>query len=162
MSTKIAAFFATAVLFVVAAAHAGEGHQSTTFRLRAGSAIVTHWIETHPDDLEIAAGGEVLATKDDMAKVRTDSPEAGELVFIIRRKGENGRYVEKMIKRISGPIAAHSTEVSIATGPIGGSEVTIRMSASVNGLQPIKISVGLRRAIRGMRAELERRFGAVE
>jgi hypothetical protein len=156
MSTKIAAFF---LALSAVPANAGQGHQSTTFRVRASAATVNRWIEDHADELETAAGGEVLATKDDMANVRTDSPEAGELVFIIRRTGSRGRYVETLIKRVTGPMTAHSSEITVSQA-IGGSEVTVRMSASVNDLAPIKISVGLRRSIRGMRAELERRFGA--
>jgi hypothetical protein len=157
MSTKFAAIFA--VILLEGFAHAGEGRQTATFHLRASAATVSRWIEEHPDAIQAAGGGEVLATKDDMAKVRMDSPEAGELIFIVRRGGERGHYVETLIKPIRGPMTAHVAEIAVERA-IGGSDVTVRMSASVDGLAPIKISVGLRRAIRGMKAELERRFGA--
>jgi hypothetical protein len=50
------------------------------------------------------------------------------------------------------------TEVTVVANPSGGCDLTIRMTATVDDVANVKIAVGCRKAIKGMRALLERTF----
>ena len=157
----------TGVLLVAAlalasgSAVAGYAKQETNFHLEVSPAKVGDWIEHHPADVERAAGVNVLSQRDDLVKLEK-SDEHGQYVFWVRRSAERGNYREVLVETVRGGLSAEQTEIVVVPTATGGCDVTIRMTATVDDLGNVKIAVGCRRAIKGVRALLERVFGPVE
>jgi len=157
----------TAVLLVAAlalasrSAVAGYAKQETSFHLEVSPAQVGEWIEHHPSDVERAAGVNVVSQRDDLVKLER-SDEHGQYVFWVRRLAERGKYREVLVESVRGGLSAEQTEIVVVPNAAGGCDVTIRMTATVDDLANVKIAVGCRRAIKGVRALLERVFGQVE
>ncbi len=140
---------------------AGYAKQETSFHLEVSPAKVGEWIEHHPGDVERAAGVNVVSQREDLVKLeRTD--EHGQYVFWVRRSAEQGKYREVLVETVRGGLSAEQTEIVVVPNSTGGCDVTIRMTATVDDLANVKIAVGCRRAIKGVRALLERVFGQVE
>jgi hypothetical protein len=146
------------LLFVPRLALAGSARQETEFHLDAPSGRVSNWIERHPADLERAARAEVVTERGDLVKLDV-SDEHGRYVFWVKRLAERGRYREVLVETVSGALTAQETEVLVVANPEGGCDVTIRMSATVDDVANVKIAVGCRKAIKRMRALVERTFG---
>jgi hypothetical protein len=138
-------------------AMAGYAKQETEFHLDAPAAKVCDWIEHHPQDLEQAAGATVVAQRDDYVKL-DKSDEHGRYIFWVKRFAERARYREELVRPVSGGITSQRTEVVVVANPSGGCDVTIRMTATIDDVANVKIAVGCRRAIKGMRALVERTF----
>jgi hypothetical protein len=147
-----------ALLFVPRLALAGSARQETEFHLDAPAGRVSNWIERHPADLERAARAEVVTERGDLVKLDV-SDEHGRYVFWVKRSAERGRYREVLVETVSGALTAQQTEVLVVANPEGGCDVTIRMSATVDEVANVKIAVGCRKAIKRMRALVERMFG---
>jgi len=137
---------------------AGYAKQETEFHLDAPAAKVCDWIEKHPKDLERAAGADVVAERDDLVKLdRTD--ERGRYIFWVKRSAVRGRYREVLVETVAGGLTRWQTDVLVVANPEGGCDVTIRMTATVDDVANVKIAVACRRAIKGMRALVEKTFG---
>jgi hypothetical protein len=149
---------AVALLITPGITFGGWAKQETEFHLDAPAAKVCDWIEQHPADLERAAGATVVTERDDSAKLETTDNEQGHYVFWVKRSATRGRYREVLVSTVSGAISREQTEVLVVTNPAGGCDVTVRMTATVDGIANMKIAVGSRRAIKGMRALIERTF----
>jgi hypothetical protein len=148
----------TVALFVLpSSAAAGYAKQETEFHLDASAAKVCAWIERHPVDLERAAGASVVAQRDDYVKL-DKSDEHGQVVFWVKRSAQRGQYRETLVESVSGGLQRQQTEILVVADPSGGCDVTIRMTATVDDVANVKIAVACRRAIKGMRALMERTF----
>jgi hypothetical protein len=137
---------------------AGYAEQETEFHLDAPAAKVCDWIERHPADLERAAGAIVLAERDVYAKL-DQSDEHGQNVFWVKRSAQRGRYREILTESVIGAMSREQTDILVVPNQSGGCDVTIQMTATVDGVANMKIAVASRRAIRGMRGLVERTFG---
>jgi hypothetical protein len=155
----IVALFLLPGFVLRSSAAAGYAKQETEFHLDAPAAKVCAWIEHHPADLERAAGASVVTERDDYVRLgRTD--EHGQYEFWVRRSGQRGQYRETLVKSLSGGVQRQQTEVLVVANPSGGCDLTIRMTATVDDVANVKIAVACRRAIKGMRALLEKNFEA--
>jgi hypothetical protein len=135
----------------------GYAKQETEFHLDVPAAKVCDWIEHHPEDLERAAGATVVARREDDVKLDKIENES-RYVFWVKRSAQRGRYRETLIQTITGGLTKQQTEIVVVTSESGGCDVTIRMTANVDDVANVKIAVACRRAIKGMRALLERTF----
>ena len=142
-------------------AFAGNAKQETEFHVDAPAAKVCDWIERHPADLERAGGAKVLAEHDVYVKL-DQSDEHGQNVFWVKRSGQRGRYRESLAESVIGALSREQTDILVVQNESGGCDVTIRMTATVDGVANMKIAVGSRRAIRGMRGLIERTFGQTD
>jgi hypothetical protein len=136
----------------------GYAKQETEFHLDAPAAKVCDWIEHHPADLERAAGAAVLAERDVYAKL-DQSDAHGQNVFWVKRSAQRGHYRETLTESVIGAMSREQTDVLVVPNESGGCDVTIQMTATVDGEANMKIAVASRRAIRGMRGLVERTFG---
>jgi hypothetical protein len=151
-------FAAAFLLAMPGVALAGSAKQETDFYLSAPSDRVCDWIEHHAADLERAAGAVVAAERGDQIKLDA-SDDHGRYVFWVRRTAQHGRYREDLVQTLVGDLTHEQSIVEVAPNQGGGCTVTIRMNATIEGLANVKIAVGCRRAIRGMRGLLEKTFG---
>lgn len=153
------ALLIVALFLLPGSAAAGYAKQETEFHLDVPAAKVCAWIEHRPADLERAGGASVAAERDDYVKLDR-SDEHGQYVFWVRRSGQRGQYRETLVESLKGGLQHQQTEILVVANPSGGCDVTIRMTATVADVANMKIAVGCRRAIKGMRALLERTFEA--
>jgi hypothetical protein len=151
-------FAALLLLAVPGVALAGSAKQETDFYLSITADRVCDWIEHHPAEMERAAGAVVAAERGDQVKLEK-SNEDGRYAFWVRRSAQRGRYREDLVQTVTGDLTHEQSIVEVAPNPSGGCIVTIRMSATVDSIGNVKIAVGCRRAIRGMRGLLEKTFG---
>jgi hypothetical protein len=155
----IVALFLLPGFVLRSSAAAGYAKQETEFHLDAPAAKVCAWIEHHPADLERAAGASVVTERDDYVKL-DKSDEHGQYVFWVRRSGQRGQYRETLVESLKGGLQRQLTEILVVTNPSGGCDLTVRMTATVDDVANVKIAVACRRAIKGMRALLEKNFEA--
>jgi hypothetical protein len=139
-------------------AFAGYAKQETEFHLDAPAAKVCDWIERHPQSLEAAAGATVVAQRDDNVKLDMSDDYGRRYIFWVKRVAERARYREEFVRPVRGGITSEQTEIVVVANESGGCDVTIRMTATIDDLANVKIAVGCRRAIKGMRALVERTF----
>lgn len=145
-------------LFVLPrSAAGGYAKQETEFHLDTPAARVCAWIEHHPAELERAAGASVVAERDEFVKL-DKWDEHGRYIFWVKRTAQRGQYRETLVESLSGGLTREQTEINVVANPAGGCDVTIRMTATVDDVANVKIAVACRRAIRGMRAAVERTF----
>jgi hypothetical protein len=137
---------------------AGYAKQETEFHLDVPAAKVCGWIERHPADLERAAGAIVLAERDACAKL-DQSDDHGQNVFWVKRSAQRGRYREILTESVIGAMSRAQTDILVVPNESGGCDVTIQMTATVDGVANMKIAIASRRAIRGMRGLVERTIG---
>lgn len=150
-----------ALVLIARSAVAGYAKQETTFHLEVAPAKVGEYIERHPAEVERAAGVSVVGQRDDLVKLERSDDE-GHFVFWVRRSADKGKYREVLVETVRGSLSAEQTEIVIVPTSTGGCDVTIRMTATVDDLGNVKIAVGCRRAIKGVRGLLERIFGQAD
>jgi len=118
---------------------------------------VCRWIDGHWKELDQSSGARVVATKGRVSEV-TQETRRGEFTFVLdHSKIGRGHYRIKLTKSLRGDLVEQETEITVEP-ETSGSQVTVRMTATVNDANVVEINLGLRRSLRKMQDLLECTF----
>ena len=150
---------AAIVCLFTSSVFAGEAYTIKEFNVNADAQDISKWLQEHPKQVAESTGCEIISRRGDETRLRQNSQEIGVIEFTSKETlSKNGLvYKSKLVKVHNGPIQAQETIIQ-SESHRGGTRVTIKISAEVDGLRGPAIKIGCNRSARGLQELIQEIF----